>query len=370
MNKHLSKIVTLPAIKHIKSLKLNRIGLSSTSLMLQSQENINMIIQHAISNGVNYIDTSNYTEYGENHELEKKIAIALEQCHHQTDIKIGTTVGQINTSTYNHQSDYIFQCIENSLKCLNVESIDIYHLNGIDKHTPITESLRILNRLQEMNLIKYIGLSNITDINIIKQISSMGYTISTIRNEITFDHSITKLLPLLQYCQTNNIIFLADSSISNHNALNNNLLSSMKDILSLPSKIIPDIYQIIIFMILQLSPNIVLLPNIDDTSMLSKAIQTLEIEIGSEFDNSTHNLTKNLMNYVLNQGNNKSNKVNNNPTKEQMDQMINLVQGLPLDQMYKQIEKLPLDQVEQLINKVGGIKNLDFNQIFNKIKKK
>lgn len=55
--------------------------------------------------------------------------------------------------------EYVRSCCEASLKCLQVDYIDLYYVHRIDTTVPIEETMGELKKLVEEGKIKYIGLS-------------------------------------------------------------------------------------------------------------------------------------------------------------------------------------------------------------------
>jgi aryl-alcohol dehydrogenase-like predicted oxidoreductase len=61
--------------------------------------------------------------------------------------------------------------VENSLKRLQTDWIDIYYVHIFDDNTNLEETIRTLNTLVEQGKILYIGLSNYSAWQIMKAIS-------------------------------------------------------------------------------------------------------------------------------------------------------------------------------------------------------
>ena len=62
----------------------------------------------------------------------------------------------------NGHPEYLTQCVENSLKRLRLERIDLYQLHRKDPKVPMEESLGALKKMQEAGKIRHIGLSEVS----------------------------------------------------------------------------------------------------------------------------------------------------------------------------------------------------------------
>jgi pyridoxine 4-dehydrogenase len=56
--------------------------------------------------------------------------------------------------------EYLTQCLEMSLRRLNLERIDLYQFHEIDPQVPLEESLGALTLLQDQGKIRHLGVSN------------------------------------------------------------------------------------------------------------------------------------------------------------------------------------------------------------------
>ncbi|CDP06791.1 unnamed protein product [Coffea canephora] len=100
------------------------------------------LLKEAFNKGVTFFDTSD--SYGIDNANEYLIGKALK--HHDRVIVKGTP-------------EYARSCCEGSLKCLDVDYIDLYFIHRIDTTVPIEETMGELKKLVEEGKIKYIGLS-------------------------------------------------------------------------------------------------------------------------------------------------------------------------------------------------------------------
>lgn len=60
----------------------------------------------------------------------------------------------------NYSREGIVSAMDNSLRALNVEDVDLYQIHGWNPQYPIAESMETMARLQEQGKTRYIGVSN------------------------------------------------------------------------------------------------------------------------------------------------------------------------------------------------------------------
>ncbi|CAD6898161.1 unnamed protein product [Tilletia controversa] len=61
---------------------------------------------------------------------------------------------------WTHSKEDIHECLEDSLKALQVDSVDLYYLHAPDRETPFEETFEALNAEYEAGKFKRLGLSN------------------------------------------------------------------------------------------------------------------------------------------------------------------------------------------------------------------
>ena len=116
------------------------------------------IIQRAIDAGINFIDTANVYNAGES---ERIVGKAVQAC--RDDVLIATKVsgamgeGLNRSGTSRH---HIMMAVEDSLRRLDTDYIDLYYLHRWNALTPIEESLRALDDCVRQGKVRYIGGSN------------------------------------------------------------------------------------------------------------------------------------------------------------------------------------------------------------------
>ncbi len=130
-------------------------------------ENSIRVIRSAIDNGVNLLDVA--ACYGQGHS-EEVVGKAI-KAYDRSKILINSKCGLLWDETgreYNClKKESILKEIDDSLKRLDTDYIDIYQLHWPDPETPLEETLEALQIIKDAGKIKYVGVTNygIDDIN-------------------------------------------------------------------------------------------------------------------------------------------------------------------------------------------------------------
>ena len=120
-----------------------------------------------VDEGGNLIDTANsYSRWAPGHvggESETVIGRWIARRGRHDDVVIATKVGSDMGLGYKClRRDYIVQAVEESLRRLQVDAIDLYQSHWDDEKTPFEETLDAYARLIEQGKVRAIGASNLT----------------------------------------------------------------------------------------------------------------------------------------------------------------------------------------------------------------
>ena len=117
-----------------------------------------VVVNHALDMGVNMIDTSN--SYGDGYS-EKYIGRALKGKRDRALIatKVSSRIAD-GPNDGGNSRQHIMGEVENSLRRLNTDYIDLYQIHWHDANVPIEETLRALDDLVRQGKVRYIGCSN------------------------------------------------------------------------------------------------------------------------------------------------------------------------------------------------------------------
>ena len=116
------------------------------------------IIDAALDNGVNFLDTADV--YGES-ESESIIGKALRGI--RGDVVIGTKFSSPMGTGPNSRGGsrkYVVDALDASLERLQTDYVDLYQMHFPDRSTPIDETLRALDDMVTAGKVRYIGCSN------------------------------------------------------------------------------------------------------------------------------------------------------------------------------------------------------------------
>jgi aryl-alcohol dehydrogenase-like predicted oxidoreductase len=129
-------------------------------------------LRHTLDIGVNFIDTAD--AYGNGHN-EKLVGRAIKD--RRQDCIVATKFGIVfepgiqgtewptnfGFSLYiNGRPDYVRRCLDNSLRRLGIETIDLWYLHWPDRAMPIEETVGAMAEGVKAGKVRYLGLSNVT----------------------------------------------------------------------------------------------------------------------------------------------------------------------------------------------------------------
>ena len=137
----------------IAGVEVPRIGLG-TNRLTPTAENL-AFVRDAVAAGVRHIDTAHLYQGGES---ERTIGEALAGAGGD-DVLIATKGG---FGEGEGSPAVLAEQIEQSLRSLRIDTIDLYYLHRIDPQTPLEESLGAIAGHVERGTIRHVGLSNVT----------------------------------------------------------------------------------------------------------------------------------------------------------------------------------------------------------------
>ncbi len=138
-------------------MKVSRITLGSWQFGsqawgLKDEETIRQIVQTAIINGVNFIDTAEV--YGDGFS-EEIIGSIIKELGIRDDVVIATKVAPSHLKFKD-----VIKSLNKSLERLKTNYIDLYQIHWPNMYIPVKETINALEKLADEGKIKYIGLSN------------------------------------------------------------------------------------------------------------------------------------------------------------------------------------------------------------------
>ena len=132
-------------------------------------EEAKRIVDICLDAGVNLFDTADIYSYGASEEILGK---AIEGKRNRLLISTKTTIrmskddpNDVGSSRY-----HIIRSLEDSLRRLKTDYVDIYHMHGFDATTPLEETMETLDTLVRSGKVRYIAASNFSGWHLMKSI--------------------------------------------------------------------------------------------------------------------------------------------------------------------------------------------------------
>jgi aryl-alcohol dehydrogenase-like predicted oxidoreductase len=140
-------------------LKVSAIGLGGNTFGNGADEaQTARIIHRAFDLGINFIDTADVYSRGVS---EQYVGKAIAGRRHQAIVatKVHGRMGD-DPNEYGNSRRWIHMEVENSLRRLGTDWIDLYQVHNVDRETPVYETLATLDDLVRAGKVRYIGCSN------------------------------------------------------------------------------------------------------------------------------------------------------------------------------------------------------------------
>ena len=141
-------------------LKVSSVGIGCNNFGRRCNlELTNEVVNAALDCGINFFDTADV--YGPRGLSEEYLGKAI--AGKRDNLVIATKFGMtMDDSGFKKGASrrYIMQAVEDSLRRLNTDYIDLYQQHFSDPQTPIEETLRALDDLVHQGKVRYLGCSN------------------------------------------------------------------------------------------------------------------------------------------------------------------------------------------------------------------
>lgn len=145
-----------------KNIQISRIGFGCMSLGKNSKIESTNLLHRALDEGINYFDTADIYDNGENETL---LGEALRPYRQRIVLatKVGNVIKQGNAKEFDWDPSkaHILKSVEGSLKRLQTDYIDLYQLHGGKIEDPIDETIEAFEILKQQGKILNYGISSI-----------------------------------------------------------------------------------------------------------------------------------------------------------------------------------------------------------------
>ena len=122
------------------------------------EESSRPIIQRALEGGINFFDTSNNYSAGSSEEI---VGRALRDFARRDEVVVATKVfNRVDDLPEGLSRAQILRSIDDSLRRLGMDYVDILQIHRWDYNTPIEETLEALNDVVKAGKARYIGASS------------------------------------------------------------------------------------------------------------------------------------------------------------------------------------------------------------------
>lgn len=163
------------------------------------------IVRSALEHGINFIDTAYIYGPGRSEEL---IGEVLKERGGRDKLVLATKGAHVvegDKVTINNNPAFLRQSVEDSLKRLQTDYIDLYYIHFPDEHTPKDEAVGELKKLKDEGKIRAIGVSNFS-IEQLREANKDGY-VDVLQSHYNLLHRDAEKY-LLPYTQEHGISFI------------------------------------------------------------------------------------------------------------------------------------------------------------------
>ena len=127
------------------------------------------ILDHFVEMGGNFIDTADVYSAGISEEILGNWLKGKTRADFVIATKVRFSMGS-GTNDFGLSRKHILDGVENSLRRLGTDNIDVYQIHKWDGETPIEETLSALNSLVQAGKVRYLGASNVAGYQLQKAI--------------------------------------------------------------------------------------------------------------------------------------------------------------------------------------------------------
>jgi aryl-alcohol dehydrogenase-like predicted oxidoreductase len=269
------------------SIEINRLGYGAMQLTgpgvfgdAADRPNAIKILQTAVAEGVNFIDTAD--SYGP-HTSELLIADALFP-YKEKGLTIATKGGFERSGpgkwSVNGSPKHIREAIDGSLNRLRVEAIDLWQLHRVDSKYPIEETLAPVKDAVDAGKIKYVGLSEVD----VEQIERAQKVVPIVSIQNLYNLENRQWESVLDYTKAHSMAFIPWYPLaSGPNKFSNPVHAIAKAHNATPA-------QIALAWLLRHTDNILLIPGTKSLQHLRENLEAVKIKLTDDEYNTLSKL--------------------------------------------------------------------------------
>jgi len=224
------------------------------------------VLQRAVDLGVNFIDTA--YSYGP-HVAEQIIGDAL---HPYPGVTIATKGGLERPGpdqwVENGRPEFLRRNLEESLKRLRLERIELWQLHRIDSKVPEQEQLEAVREFQRQGLVRHVGLSEVT----VAQIERARKVLPIVSVQNLYNVTDRKWEDEVAYCEREGLAFIPWFPLS-AGALEHPVLNRIAE------RHGASVFQIALAWLLEHSPSMLVIPGTSSVGHLEENVAAAEIKL-------------------------------------------------------------------------------------------
>ena len=169
------------------------------------------VIDRALELGINFLDTADaYGPYTNEMLVGKAIKGRRDKFVVATKFGFVRNLADSQWRGMSGKPDYVQFACEESLRRLNIETIDLYYLHRVDPETPIEETVMAMAKLVQQGKVRALGLSEVSAATL-KRAQAI-HPITAVQTEYSL-WSRDPEREILQYCKESGVAFVAYSPL-------------------------------------------------------------------------------------------------------------------------------------------------------------
>ncbi|OMP76080.1 MULTISPECIES: aldo/keto reductase [unclassified Chitinophaga] len=191
-------------------LQISEIAFGCMSLGENTLENT-FLVHRALDKGINFFDTADLYNHGDN-EVQLGLALKGKRDKAVVATKVGNEWRADKSGwDWNPSKAYILRSVDESLRRLGTDYIDLYQLHGGMMEDPIDETIAAFEELQQAGKIRYYGISSIRP-NVIREYINRSNIVSVMMQYSLLDRRPEETC--LELLKSNNIGVLARGGVA------------------------------------------------------------------------------------------------------------------------------------------------------------